>query len=158
MTAWQSNTRITVRRAEASDAEAIQGLYLELVANPAVSVLPERIAELALDSNTLLFVAETEGAVVGTVLAALCQDVMFRRQPFAVIENVVVSSTCRRLGVGAALLKEVERHCLAAQCSKIMLLSSVKRTEAHIFFKRAGFVGSLKMGFIKYRRQFEAAG
>jgi N-acetylglutamate synthase-like GNAT family acetyltransferase len=152
------DSNIIVRRAEACDAKAIQALYRELVPNPAVSVLPERIAEVALDSNTMLLVAETGGAVVGTVLVTLCQDVMFQRQPFAVIENVVVSSSYRRLGVGAALLKQAEHHCRAANCSKIMLLSSVERTEAHTFFRQAGFVGSLKKGFIKYRRQFEVAG
>ncbi|HIV72719.1 MAG TPA: hypothetical protein H9903_17415, partial [Candidatus Aquabacterium excrementipullorum] len=45
-------------------------------------------------------------------------------------------------------------RCGRAQCSKIMLLSSIERTEAHAFFERAGYTGSTKKGFVKYRRQF----
>ncbi|MBU4002009.1 MAG: GNAT family N-acetyltransferase [Proteobacteria bacterium] len=79
---------------------------------------------------------------------------MFQNQPFAVVENLVVNSACRGMGVGTALLCEVERFCQKANCSKIMLLSSVERIESHRFFEKVGFAGSVKKGFIKYRRQF----
>lgn len=137
-----------------ADAAAIQALYRELVGNTGVSVLPERVAEMAVDQRTALFVAEEEGAVVGTALASLCMDAMFGTQPFAVVENIVVSHSCRGSGIGAALMEEVERYCLAAQCSKIMLLSSAHRHDAHRFFERKGYCGSAKKGFVKYRRQF----
>jgi N-acetylglutamate synthase-like GNAT family acetyltransferase len=145
---------VTVRRAEGSDAPAIQALYRELVSNPAVTVTPQRVAEVAQDPRTALFVAEIEDVTVGTALVSLCSDVMFQSQPFAVVENIVVAVGCRGSGVGAALMRNVEHYCLAAQCSKIMLLSSAERAEAHRFFERVGFVGSIKKGFVKYRRQF----
>ncbi|MDR0776860.1 MAG: GNAT family N-acetyltransferase [Azonexus sp.] len=145
---------IAVRRAESQDAAAIQALYRELVSRPGILVSPERVAEVAQDPRTVLFVAEAEGVAVGTVLVSLCLDVMFQNQPFAVVENIVVSSGCRGSGIGAVLMREVEQYCLAAQCSKIMLLSAAERAEAHRFFEKVGFVGSAKKGFIKYRRQF----
>ena len=149
-------TQITVRKAEAADAPAIQALYRQLVSNPAVSVTPERIANLAADPATALLVAEIGGRVAGTVLVSLCADVMFGDQPFAVIENVVVSGEHRGLGIGEALMCHAERHCQVTGCSKIMLLSSAERTEAHRFFERAGFTSSTKKGFVKYRRQFSS--
>lgn len=103
---------------------------------------------------TKLLVAEVEGSVVGTVLVSLCADVMFQHQPFAVVENVVVSASLRNGGIGATLMREVDRLCQAAECSKIMLLSSAARVQAHQFFERAGYVGTSKKGFVKYRRQF----
>jgi predicted N-acetyltransferase YhbS len=146
---------ITIRQAQSTDAAAIQLLYQEFVSNPAISVLPERIAEAAQNPHTALLVGEINGVVVGTVLVSLCLDVMFQNQPFAVVENVVVTASHRGLGVGAALMREVERYAQTAQCSKIMLLSSAERTQAHRFFEKVGFAGSMKKGFIKYRRQFE---
>jgi GNAT superfamily N-acetyltransferase len=119
-----------------------------------VTVTPQRVAEVAQDPRTALFVAEIEDVTVGTALVSLCSDVMFQSQPFAVVENIVVAVGCRGSGVGAALMRNVEHYCLAAQCSKIMLLSSAERAEAHRFFERVGFVGSIKKGFVKYRRQF----
>jgi hypothetical protein len=40
-----------------------------------------------------------------------------------------------------------------ADCSKIMLLSNSKRSEAHTFFEKQGFSSELKKGFVKYRSQ-----
>lgn len=142
---------LAIRRALPLDAPCIASLYAELVRNPAVAVLPERIAQISRDENTALFVCEHQGAVCGTALVSLCADVMFQSQPFAVVENIVVSSSARSQGVGTLLLRQIEAFCLANDCSKIMLLSSIDREHAHRFFERAGFVGSSKRGFIKYR-------
>jgi len=147
---------LMVRRAAPDDAQAIAGLYRELVGNPAVSVLPQRIAEVSQDPNTALWVCEQGAQVCGTALVSLCADVMFERQPFAVVENVVVAAAARGQGVGAALLRHVEAFCLARDCSKILLLSASQRHAAHRFFERAGFLGSAKRGFVKYRSAFGA--
>ncbi|QKJ67205.1 GNAT family N-acetyltransferase [Deefgea piscis] len=145
---------VNVRNAKITDANAIQVLYQELVNNPAVSVLPERIAEIEKNVNSSLFVGEKDGEVVGTVLVSLCLDVMFGYQPFAVVENIIVTASCRGLGVGTELMRAVEQYSNSAHCSKIMLLSSAERVEAHDFFENVGFIGSSKKGFVKYRRHF----
>ena len=78
---------LVIRKAIAEDAPAIQELYGQLVGNPYVLVLPERIASVGQDPMTKLLVAEAAG------LVSLCSDVMFQNQPFAVVENVVVCAT-----------------------------------------------------------------
>jgi N-acetylglutamate synthase-like GNAT family acetyltransferase len=144
----------SVRRATPEDADCIAALYEQLVSNRLVIVLPERIAEVSNDKNTALMVCEYLGLVCGTALVSLCADVMFNSQPFAVVENVVVDSRVRGQGVGTELFRRIEAFCLAKDCSKIMLLSSQEREEAHRFFERSGFVSSAKHGFVKYRRNF----
>jgi GNAT superfamily N-acetyltransferase len=119
-----------------------------------VSVLPERIAQVTKDPNTALLVCEYGDHVCGTALVSLCADVMFKAQPFAVVENVVVDESARGQGVGTALFQYIESFCRDAECSKIMLLSTVDREDAHRFFERMGFVGSSKRGFVKYRSKF----
>lgn len=146
-----------IRRARPDDAAAIEDLYRQLVGPSQVAVLPERLDAVARDSRTALFVADIDGEVVATVLVFLCLDVMFRNQPFAVLENLIVRADRRGLGIGGALMREVERYCLAMECSKIMVLSSVERAEAHRFFERTGFEGAIKRGFVKYRRRFSSA-
>lgn len=147
--------RATVRKAVGIDAPAIQNLYQELVSNPAISVLPGRIDDIAKSSNTALFVAEVGAEIAGTALVSLCSDVMFGNQPFAVVENIVVHARYRGSRVGTALMREVERYSQSASCSKIMMLSSVERVKAHGFFESIGFVSSSKKAFVKYRRQFK---
>jgi GNAT superfamily N-acetyltransferase len=145
---------LIVRRAVPADASVVEALYRQLVSNPAVAVLPERVAQLADDPNTALLVCERDGHVVGTALVALCADVMFRQQPFAVVENVVVDEPTRGVGVGTAIVRAIEDFACRADCSKIILLSATKNEAAHRLFERVGFVGSTKRGFVKYRRHF----
>jgi len=148
---------LEVRRARAADAGGVAALYAQLVANPALRVMPERLDELHAGDAAALLVASLDGALVGTVFVALCPDAMFGRRPFAVVENIVVDATARGHGVGAALLAEVERLCLARDCSKIMLLSAIERAQAHRFFERRGYAGDRKRGFVKYRSAFASA-
>jgi N-acetylglutamate synthase-like GNAT family acetyltransferase len=152
----ESHAKPWVRNAQPSDAQRIAALYRQLVSNPAVCVLPSRIATVSADPNTGLFVCGHSGQVEGTALVSLCADVMFGAQPFAVVENIVVNDKFRGQGLGAALLCHIDAFCLAKDCSKIMLLSSIQREQAHRFFERAGFVGSKKRGFVKYRSEFQS--
>ncbi len=148
------------RRAQAHDADEVDRLYAQLVDGPGIDVLPERLAELQRSTQAALFVVDDESddgdGLLGTVFVALCPDAMFGRQPFAVVENIVVDARARGRGIGALLLAEVERFCLAADCSKIMLLSAIEREDAHAFFERAGYAGDRKRGFVKYRSAFGA--
>ena len=143
-----------IRRARAQDASEVARLYAQLVANPALNVLPDRLAELETSADAALFVADRGDRLAGTVLVALCPDAMFGRRPFAVAENIVVDVAARGQGVGKALLAAVERFCLAADVSKVMLLSAIERVDAHAFFERQGYAGDRKRGFVKYRGAF----
>jgi N-acetylglutamate synthase-like GNAT family acetyltransferase len=145
---------ISIRLAKPRDAEGIAFLYKQLVDNVAIAVLPERISEISLDTNTALFVCEFLNSVCGTALVSFCADVMFNAQPFAVVENLVIDSAFRSQGIGSQLLHEIEVFCLNRNCSKIMLLSSSHREDAHRFFERTGFLGTSKRGFVKYRSDF----
>jgi len=147
-----------VRRATGRDAPQIARLYSMLVSNPAVEVWPEQVANVAKNPDAALFVFESQGAVIGTVIVSLCADVMFGRRPFAVVENIVVDPAARGSRIGERLLDAAEAFCEAADCSKIMLLSAASRTRAHAFFERCGYAGSTKRGFVKYRAAFGAKG
>ena len=147
----------SIRTARRLDAAILQSLYRQLVDDPNVAVTEAQLECLEKDDRTRLLVCESDGRVRGTVLVCLCADVMYAGQPFAVLENLVVDRECRGRGIGHALLREVERFCLARDCSKVMLLSSASRIDAHLFFERVGFRGDRKRGFVKYRSQFDEA-
>ncbi len=143
---------IRVREAVPEDAPQVGFLYEILTAKPC-SVLPSRIAEIAADARSFLYVAEHEGHVAGTAFLTLCLDPMYWRQPFALVENVVVDPALRGVGIGAALMRHVEVCCIRSDCSKIMLLSAATRVDAHRFFGRLGYASDKKAGFVKYRSQ-----
>jgi N-acetylglutamate synthase-like GNAT family acetyltransferase len=147
-------TPCVVRRALADDAAAIESLYGELVLDSLMHVLPEQVAALAESKTSFLLVADSRGVVCGTVLLTICPDAMYRRQPFGVIENIVVAQAKRGTGIGRRLLAHVEHLAVTYHCTKLMLLSSTSREAAHSFFQRCGFASETKHGFVKYRRQF----
>ena len=84
----------------------------------------------------------------------LCLDAMYGNQPYGVLENVVVAEAQRSHGIGSQLMAYVEELCHRHDCSKIMLLSTASRAQAHRFFERHGFSAANKRGFVKYRSQF----
>lgn len=148
---------LTIRTAQSADANVLQSLYRQLVDDKNIRATASQIQVLEDDARTRLLVCELDGRVRGTVLVCLCADAMYAGQPFAVVENLVVDQECRGNGIGQALLREVERFCLSRNCSKMMLLSSASRVDAHRFFEQVGFRGDRKRGFVKYRSQFGEA-
>ena len=142
------------RKATAADASAIAKLYRELATLSPINVLPERIDNIAHDSNTYLIVCDHDGDIIATALLTLCADVMFSHQPFAVLDNVVVSKNFQRNGVGKSLMDHIEQFCAEKDCSKIMLLSGSDNHVAHDFYTAMGYNPNAKLGFIKYRRYF----
>lgn len=146
-----------VRRASAADAGSIAELYRTLVKDPRIRVLPEHIHALADDRANHLLVSQIAGIVCGTALVSLCADVMYGRQPFAIVENVVVDERSRGQGIGTRLMAHIDQLAREHDCSKIMLLSAMTRDEAHRFFEACGYQGDRKRGFVRYRSQFDRA-
>ena len=143
-----------IRRANKDDAEAIANLYRELNTLSPVSVSPERIDAVANSEETFLLVCDDAGEIVATALLCLCQDVMFDNQPFALVENVVVSADHKRAGIGKRMMDYIEAFCLEQDCSKIMLQTSSGNRSAQDFYTAMGYDPDAKIGFIKYRRHF----
>lgn len=140
-----------IRQAQPRDASGIEALYRLLVPGDTnIAVDPERVAALEHDQTNHLLVADAQGLVSGTAFLTICLDPMYGFQPYGVVENVIVLPAARAQGTGTALLQSLEQLARAALCTKLMLLSSQTRPEAHQFFGRLGFDGERKRGFVKY--------
>lgn len=145
---------IIVREANQNDIYSIQKLLESLTQDSNVHVLEKQINFFRDSNDNYLLVADLNNSVVGTVQLNICPDAMYKQQPYALIENIIVEKTTEKQGIGKALLNKVEEICANHNCSKIMLLSSNLRNEAHNFFEQSGYSGSTKKGFIKYGSSF----
>ena len=141
---------LQIRKAEPEDAESIQQLYSQLVSDANVCVSPDQLAALKHDGYNHVFVALSNAKMVATAFLTICRDVMYGDQPFAVLENIVVDRDSRRQGAGFELMDFIKSFSKENRCTKIMLLSSSKRTEAHSFFEKCGYQGDLKRAFVNY--------
>jgi N-acetylglutamate synthase-like GNAT family acetyltransferase len=142
---------VLIRQAETRDAAAIEALYQELVpGNPHIRVDPARIEAIAADPHNRLLVVEVDGQVCGTAFLTICLDPMFGFQSYGVVENFVVLASQHGRGLGRVLMGAVEHEARQEKCTRLMLLSSAFRSEAHQFFTHLGFDGEKKRGFVKY--------
>ena len=145
-----------VRRARPEDAPAIETLYKMLVVGDEnIRVDPARIRALEQHVGSHLFVLETESGVRGTAFLTICLDAMYGFRPYGVVENIVVETSMRRAGGGRELMGAIEQVARAESCTKLMLLSSAARVDAHQLFSRLGFDGKKKRGFVKYLNRSE---
>lgn len=127
-----------IRNAVAGDAAALVPLYADLGYPSSGDEMMRRLARVLADDNHRVLVAcDAAGAVIGCVhigrLMSLDADLAGQ------ILGLVVAEKTRRLGVGRALMAEAEKWAQAKQCVKVILRSSVRRTEAHQFYERIGY-------------------
>jgi GNAT superfamily N-acetyltransferase len=146
---------ILVREASAGDLDALMGLYEQLTGPPRAPVSeppPDpgaAIAQITADPARSLLVAEADGRLVGTVDLLIAPNLTHHAQPWALVENVVVAESARRLGVGRALMLRAMEIAREAGCYKINLISGNERTEAHDFYRSLGFE-AIGQGFKTY--------
>jgi GNAT superfamily N-acetyltransferase len=82
-------------------------------------------------------VAEQAGKVLGTVMCVFAQQ---PNQPYrADVSKMLVHSSARRRGIGAALLAAVDEHAL--RCGKTLLvLDTEQGSDADRLYRRAGWI------------------
>jgi ribosomal protein S18 acetylase RimI-like enzyme len=138
------------REAVLSDLNGILDLYPQL--NPENARFPTDSARLIWDqilSNPAYryFVAVDGGKIVASCNITLVSNLTMGCRPFAVIENVVTDNDYRGRGIGTKIIEMAVSFAKKSDCYKVMLLSSVKRTDAHAFYEKLGFNGTSKKGF-----------
>lgn len=139
-----------VRKAGTKDIPFLEELYRELLPDCDVAVDEKVIGKIASMPEYYLLVYEEGQEVLGSLLLIICYDPCFRDKNFGVIENVIVRSSCRGKGIGEKLMHEADRIAEENNCLYNMLLSRRHRVEAHRFYEKCGYNGSISLGFKKY--------
>jgi GNAT superfamily N-acetyltransferase len=136
---------VEVRPAAVADVPALLDLYQQLSGGLApeppltVADAQAKFAGIAADPDRTVLVATVEGAVAGTVdLLIVRPSLTHGGRPWAALENVVVDQRYLRRRVGRALMEEAARRAREADCHRLQLLSSARRTGAHAFYRAIG--------------------
>jgi len=93
------------------------------------------------------FIAADGDRVVSTLNIAVIPNLTRGGRSNAFIENVVTDEEYRRKGIGRKLIEKAVNYARENNCYKVVLLSSMKRKEAHVFYESCGFDGNSKRGF-----------
>ncbi|EJW16300.1 GNAT family N-acetyltransferase [Paenibacillus alvei] len=142
---------IHIQTVAQTQLDELAELYTELDQSETnVERLKERFT--ALQSNpdyTFLGAVDNSGKLVGSVMGIRCYDLTGQCRPFMVLENMIVSKSHHRKGIGQILVEAIEKIAIESDCRSVVLLSSAWRTDAHQFYEKLGFTKDATYGFIK---------
>ena len=146
----QVTPRFTIRRATEADLPRIVELLSQLSLgddrDTPAEPLPENyraaLRQIEADPRQQLLVVEAEGHVVATGTLGIIPNLSYRGRPWAFVEGLVVDSSARGKGYGEALLRYAIEEARRAGCYKVSLTSNKRRTEAHRFYEKLGFVAT----------------
>jgi GNAT superfamily N-acetyltransferase len=138
---------ISIREARAEDLEAIIRLHEEdSLGSHGDAWLPETkpayeaaFAAIAASPDNTLYVAESEGRVVGTFQLTLIPNLTGRGATRVKVESVKVSAALRSQGIGARMMAFAEEAARAGGARTMELTSNKRRGDAHRFYERLGF-------------------
>ena len=129
---------IAVRIATSADADLVAALtaLLPQLSRSASPPTPEQLARIVADPDTVLFVAEEDGRIVGSLTLVAFEILTGRR---AWIEDVVTDAAMRGRGVGSALVEAAVAHADALGTRTVDLTSRPEREDANRLYTKLGF-------------------
>jgi N-acetylglutamate synthase-like GNAT family acetyltransferase len=132
-----TRTMLVVRSASEADCRAIAKLLSVLGYSSSEDDVRRRLPRLLCDTACIA-VAELDQVVAGLATAHLF-DAIHLDSRAAWLTSLVVLPDMQRLGVGRALVDQVESWTRACGCSHISVLTSVQRLDAHAFYEAIGY-------------------
>ncbi|GAB4519925.1 MAG: hypothetical protein OHK0046_29500 [Anaerolineae bacterium] len=132
---------ITCREATEHDLTAIRDLIALLESHPDEVLTLEHLHVLFLTRPTTqtLYVAESDGVIVGTYTLNLIQQWSHTGGRSVIVEDVAVSAVAQGQGVGRAMMHHAVEQARALGCYKIVLSSALHRESAHAFYDSLGY-------------------
>lgn len=127
-----------VRTADPDDAPHILALAEEMGASGPVERLASQLQETRHRDDAEVFVAERNGLVVGFAYVHVIPTVI-RDGSWARLASMAVHPDHRRAGIGQSLVAAAEQFARNAHAESIELTSAGHRTEAHEFYRAAGY-------------------
>lgn len=121
-----------------TDAEAVNRLSEQLGYALSPEETTANLQRVLAENGHACFVATLGQDVVGWIHCYL--SLQIETKAVAVIGGLVVDEQQRNKGIGKLLVERVKEWCCEKQVYSLRLRSNVKRTDAHRFYERLGFV------------------
>lgn len=102
----------------------------------------DALAAIDADPNNEMIIAEENGVPVGCFQLTYLPGLMRRGMWRGMIEVVHVAEAHRNRGLGGEMMRWAIDRCRQRGCAMVQLTSNKKRTDAHRFYERLGFLKS----------------
>jgi GNAT superfamily N-acetyltransferase len=127
------------RPARPDDAPAVSRLLDELGHPAPEDEVRARLADLGRLPGHVVLVLEDDGGVIGAA-SGFVTPVLHRPGVTGRISVMVVAEAARGEGGGTRLLEAMEEALLARGATRLELTSNLRRTDAHAFYEKRGWV------------------
>lgn len=128
-----------IRQATLQDAEAIQNLIGQLGFDHSLTFISGKLEKLLKSVNDLVLVYEDTDKVIGLITLYFSVQLAFEGD-IMTIGYMVVDESYRSKQIGKKLEEYATKIAKDKKCSMIEVYSQAKRTDAHRFYKRQGYV------------------
>ncbi len=149
-------SKVTFRPARKSDLNKIIALLADdklgmnrESAKGNEGVYEQAFAEIDADPNNMIYVAEDEGSVVGTLQVTFIANLTFIGARRALVEAVRIADSHQGQGLGGLMMQYVIDCARERGCKIVQLTSNKERPDAIRFYEQMGFLPS-HVGFKKY--------
>jgi GNAT superfamily N-acetyltransferase len=130
-------TKLQVRRATPTDADAISRLLVQLGYPTESTEVPGRLDRLMANDRAAVLLAERGDQVVGLATVHIL-SVLNRRRDVPWLTALVVDESARGSGVGRGLVKAVEDFARRSGCERLSVTTQEHRADARAFYIRLG--------------------
>ncbi len=137
---------LEIRQATTQDADAITRLLTELGYPGTEVFIKGRLARLLSHPDETLLIAALNGTVAGVISLHFIPQLALPGD-FCRISYFCIAETSRNSGIGAALESRAEEIAREQGCDRIEVHCHSRRTDAHRFYARQGYIESPKYLF-----------
>ena len=123
-------------------ADDFLGATRERYETPLPESYVKAFEEIDADKNNELIVAESDGAIVGTLQITFTPSISFQGGKRATVESVRVDEKNRGRGISKELMKWAINRAKEKNCFAMQLTTNADRRDAHRFYENLGFKGS----------------
>ena len=114
-----------------------------------VETMKKTFNRLEDEGSYILLSAVEDKRLIGSVMGIICGELYGDCKPFMVLENMIVDKEYRNLGVGKALISELEKKATEKNCTQIILVTETNRISACKLYESAGYNPETHKGYKK---------
>jgi GNAT superfamily N-acetyltransferase len=124
-------------------------LYKQLIPeeSPIDIIVANKIWERIENNGIKYFIAIENNKIISSCYLAIIPNLTRNGKSNGFIENVITDEKYRKKGIGKKIIEMAIEYGKQNNCYKIILQSSYKRKENHIFYEKCGFDGDSKRAF-----------
>ena len=89
--------------------------------------------------NEIIFVAQDNEKIIGYLAGYICEQMSYKTETFAELDNMYIEDNYRRLGIGTLLISEFKRYCRDKNIQNIQVTTSAKNNRAIQFYLKNDF-------------------